>query len=68
MKYDTLKKGVKRKRKWKTFKRRGLANQRTSGKPPTDILTLMQTTETGSGENWLEKETENEERRAEKED
>ena len=42
-----LKKGVKR--KWKTSKRRGLANRRASGKTLTSTSTLMQTTETGKG-------------------
>ena len=42
-----LKKGVKR--KWKTFKRRGLENLRTSGKTLTGTSTLMLTTETGKG-------------------
>lgn len=47
--YYTCKKELKEKRKWKTFKRRGLANQRTSGKTLTGTSTLMQITETGKG-------------------
>ena len=56
MNYDTLKKGVKR--KWKTFKRHGLASQRTSGKTLTGTSTLMQTTETGKGRTAMNKQQE----------
>ena len=56
--YYTCKKELKEKRKWKTFKRRGLASLRTSGKTLTGTSTLMQTTETGKGRTAMNKQQE----------